>query len=158
MKLYHGSTCEVRDPHIIQGRLLDFGYGFYTTSDIDQARQWAIRKSLNSDERPVVNTYEFDDETAYKILKIISFESPNSEWLSFVVSNRRGQCQFEYDMAIGPVADDTVYRTIVLFESGTISVEMAVSMLKPETLRDQYLFHTERALELLNFEHSEVFR
>ena len=41
MKLYHGSTGIVVKPQIIEpNRALDFGKGFYTTSDINQARRW----------------------------------------------------------------------------------------------------------------------
>lgn len=40
MKLYHGSTVAVRNPNIQQGRkATDFGKGFYTTSDFEQAKK-----------------------------------------------------------------------------------------------------------------------
>ena len=38
MVLYHGSNIEVKEPKIIKSkRLLDFGTGFYLTSDYEQA-------------------------------------------------------------------------------------------------------------------------
>ena len=38
MIVYHGSNVEVREPHIIKpNRTLDFGNGFYTTTNHDQA-------------------------------------------------------------------------------------------------------------------------
>ena len=44
MILYHGSNIEVSKPEILKSkRLLDFGTGFYLTSDLEQARKWAIR-------------------------------------------------------------------------------------------------------------------
>ena len=44
MILYHGSNIEVKHPQIIRSRkLLDFGAGFYLTSDYGQAKKWAVR-------------------------------------------------------------------------------------------------------------------
>ena len=38
MILYHGSNIEVRNPHLLKiQRDMDFGKGFYTTSDFQQA-------------------------------------------------------------------------------------------------------------------------
>ena len=40
MVLYHGSNVEVRDPRLLKTqRDLDFGKGFYTTSDLEQAEK-----------------------------------------------------------------------------------------------------------------------
>lgn len=37
MKLYHGSNVEVAYPGLIeQNHTLDFGFGFYTTTNLDQ--------------------------------------------------------------------------------------------------------------------------
>lgn len=48
MVLYHGSNVEVREPELIPSkRLLDFGAGFYLTSDFEQAKKWAIRTVNN---------------------------------------------------------------------------------------------------------------
>jgi len=42
MKLYHGTNIRFGTPKIIQpNRALDFGVGFYTTTDISQASVWA---------------------------------------------------------------------------------------------------------------------
>ena len=44
MILYHGSNQGVQEPHLLKiQRDLDFGKGFYTTSDFDQAVSWAYR-------------------------------------------------------------------------------------------------------------------
>lgn len=40
MKLYHGSNVQVREPKILESvRTLDFGTGFYLTSDYEQAKK-----------------------------------------------------------------------------------------------------------------------
>ena len=44
MILYHGSNVEVKAPRLLKvQRELDFGKGFYTTSDLEQASKWAAR-------------------------------------------------------------------------------------------------------------------
>ncbi|MCL2335475.1 MAG: DUF3990 domain-containing protein [Endomicrobia bacterium] len=47
MKIYHGSTVAVETPKIITpNRLLDFGIGFYTTLNYDQAAEFAKKNKL----------------------------------------------------------------------------------------------------------------
>ena len=42
MTIYHGSTVPVEKPQILpSNRMLDFGIGFYTTSNLEQAIRWA---------------------------------------------------------------------------------------------------------------------
>ena len=42
MILYHGSNVQVSTPKIlVTNRMLDFGAGFYTTSNRQQAVKWA---------------------------------------------------------------------------------------------------------------------
>lgn len=44
MMLYHGSNVTVDHPKLIrQNRYLDFGFGFYTTTNRDQAADFARR-------------------------------------------------------------------------------------------------------------------
>ncbi len=48
MTLYHGSNVEVREPKILKAnRGLDFGVGFYTTTNHDQAVAFAKRVTQN---------------------------------------------------------------------------------------------------------------
>ena len=66
MLIYHGSNVTVENPKIIKSdRKLDFGTGFYTTSDFEQAKRWAI---LTSERRksgiPTVSVYEFNENTS----------------------------------------------------------------------------------------------
>lgn len=44
-KLYHGSLEIVSSPKILEpNRTLDYGKGFYTTTNWDQAKNWVIRQ------------------------------------------------------------------------------------------------------------------
>jgi len=56
----------------------------------------------------------------------------------------------------GPVANDTLYRTIGLYESGIFTLEETIKRLKANELFDQISFHTKRALENLKFQGIEL--
>ena len=63
MILYHGSNITVEKPVIIKSdRTLDFGMGFYTTTNILQAENFC-RKVADRQKcgKPTVNVYEFDE-------------------------------------------------------------------------------------------------
>ncbi len=158
MIIYHGSDVVVDKPEILQSnRLLDFGVGFYTTSSKQQAIRWAKKVSnRNKTKSQFLSVYNFDLDKAEKQLKVIEFISPDDEWLNFITANRSGKSvKREYDIAIGPVADDNVYLTVKLYESGFLDLEEALKRLKVEKLFDQILFHTQEALESCVFDHYE---
>lgn len=154
MILYHGSNMIVDEPKIFKGnRPLDFGEGFYLTTNKEQAKQWAKRVALrNNSEISYISTFDFDYENASKNLSIIRFNKADKKWLEFVCSNRRGVgCDKEYDIVIGPVADDKVYSVVIRYENGTYDLDEALKRLKTEQLQDQILFHTDKALQYLVF-------
>ena len=50
MRLYHGSNVEVREPRIQEpSHALDFGPGFYTTLNRDQAKALAFIRFVESE-------------------------------------------------------------------------------------------------------------
>ncbi|MBE5927895.1 MAG: DUF3990 domain-containing protein [Lachnospiraceae bacterium] len=160
MILYHGSTENVDAPEIRKGDVyLDFGVGFYTTTSYEQAERWAKikmkRKNVNIG---YVSKYEFDLGRAEQELCIKRFELADEEWLTFVVNNRKGEpVNDNADMHIGPVADDNVYQSIRLFETGAYDAEYTVKKLKTEILHDQWTLHTDKILSYLKFiEEKEV--
>ena len=57
----------------------------------------------------------------------------------------------KYDLAIGPVANDDVYRTVQIYLAGIITKEQALETLKVKRLFNQYVFASEQALSLLKF-------
>ena len=154
MLLFHGSNQIVSSPRLLKNqRALDFGKGFYTTSDMNQASLWAKRTTkLRGTGNACVSIYEMDD-FAMKTLKVLRFERPDRTWLAFVSANRKelpGRNQ-EYDLVIGPVADDQTRQTIVLYLDGYLDEEAAIKRLLPQKLKDQYTFKTELALSKLIF-------
>ena len=158
MICYHGSDTIVDTPKILEAkRPLDFGGGFYVTTSETQARIWAKKVTYrNGHNHRGINRYAFDFESAKLGLKVIYFESADERWLDFICDNRSGKYVGEYDIVIGPVADDKVYRVVVEYENGDMDKEIALKKLKAELLCDQILFHTEKSLEYLKYIDTEV--
>lgn len=151
--LFHGSNVEVCEPKIISpARRLDFGSGFYLTTNFDQAARWAEltvrRKEFGV---PVVSVFEFD-ENCLDQLRCLHFDGPSREWLRFVSANRRSESFFnDFDLVYGPVANDRTMPVISLFLTGVYDEDETIKRLLPQKLCDQYAFRTESALKLLKF-------
>lgn len=68
MVLYHGSNMAVEQPDLNHSKTnLDFGAGFYTTSDLDQAKRWAV--STTRRRGTVKNQYTFKTGQAIATLE-----------------------------------------------------------------------------------------
>lgn len=150
--LYHGGSDIIEKPEIREPvRTLDFGKGFYLTSSERQANLW-IKSHLKNNKGGYVNIYDFDYEKAIKSLKIKKFKGADKEWVDFVLSNRLKEgFTHDYDVVIGPVANDRVYTQFTLFEGGIITKETLIKELKTYKLVDQFLFHTQKSLEELKY-------
>ena len=152
MILYHGSNMVVNEPKLIeQNRYLDFGYGFYTTTNKDQAENFAQKVVVRRGGKAIVNVYEIDEDAAAS-LNIKRFNAPDEEWLDFVSAHRNGDYVGEsYDLIIGAVANDDVYRTLQVYSTGLLTKEQAIEALKIKKLFNQYVFATNEALAYLKF-------
>ena len=153
MKIYDGSIEMVECPEIRESnRTLDYGQGFYTTTSYEQAEAW-VRRRMNEKRtsRGYVCAYELD-ESALQNLKTLIFEQPTEELVDFVMKNRtqKGYVH-DFDIVYGPVANDRVYAAFALYEGGLINKQALIAELKAYKLVDQYLFHTEKALQTLTF-------
>lgn len=158
MICYHGSDTIVDNPKILQAkRPLDFGGGFYVTTSKEQAESWANKVAYrNNSNYKCVNRYEFDFEEAKDNVVVICFDFASEEWLDFICKNRSRKPVGDYDIVIGPVADDKVYRVVVEYENGDVDKETALKKLKTETLCNQILFHTEKSLKYLKYIDTEA--
>ena len=153
IRLYHGSTVAVRKPSLRPGRPnADFGKGFYTTSVMEQAERWAhIKQEREGAAHAVVSVYEFDETLLDDAdLNIRRFTGADEPWLLFVTACRKSH-PHDYDLVQGPVANDKVFTTVNLFESGVLSAEAAILQLKAYKTYDQLSFHTERVISSLRF-------
>lgn len=152
--LYHWGLEIIERPEIRESnRTLDFGKGFYLTSSESQACDWVKRRISDEAIAGFISIYGFSISAAQKALKVKIFDSPSDEWLDFVMSNRKiDGFAHDYDIVVGPVANDKVYTAFALYESGTISRDILRAELKTYRLVDQYLFHTAAALDYLNFQ------
>ena len=151
MKLYHGSLEKVVVPVLNKSKKgNDFGKGFYLTSSFEQADKWSKRNmKVKHKEQSYISIFEIFD---FNDLKILRFESPNDEWLKFIISNRKCEkLDNNFDLIIGPVANDQVYNTIALLEGELIDANKAIELLKTQKLFDQYLFCSEKSLSKLKF-------
>lgn len=153
MILYHGSNLEVKEPKIIKSkRLLDFGTGFYLTTDYEQAQKWALRTTSRREEgTPSITVFSFDENELDK-LDVLTFEGPNKEWLRYISANRTDKVAGDsYDIVMGPVANDQAIRTVNNYLKGYFDEEIAIQLLLPQNLKDQVVFKTEKALAMLKY-------
>ena len=153
MLLYHGSNIVVREPKILKSqRFLDFGAGFYMTSDFEQARKWAVRTAARREEGvATISVFEINDDYVDRV-KVLVFAKPDRDWLRYITAHRTGNPPTDdYDMVVGPVANDQAIRTVNNYLKGYFPEDVAIKLLLPQKLKDQYLFRTEKALKLLVF-------
>jgi hypothetical protein len=159
MTLYHGSDQIINTPELRSStRTLDFGAGFYTTTNKEQAVNFAVKvytRSIREGNTPggkFISVYEADCENMKQKLDILHFKSADEAWLDFVMANRRNTYNGKkFDVIYGPVANDTIYRTIIAFENGVLSTEETIARLKVRQLFDQMTFASEYSLSFLKY-------
>lgn len=154
MILYHGSNLMVSEPKLVaQNRFLDFGYGFYTTTNKTQAIGFADKVTKRRKEGiPTVSIYEINDTKAFAECYVLRFDAPDEAWLNFVSDNRAGNYNGKsYDFIYGPVANDDVYTTFTLYTAGVLSKEQTIEALKVKKLYNQLVLTSEKALSFLKF-------
>ena len=162
MKLYHGSNQVIKIPDLGKSRkFLDFGSGFYLSVSIKQAENRARSARLFFESGiPTVNVFDFDDnDSTDGNLKILRFESADIAWLDFVLANRKGESVAQYDIIIGPTANDKTILTIDQYLQGMFDhlenpKQLVIQLLQPENLETQYLFASKNALVHLAYSES----
>lgn len=121
--LYHGSNVIVSEPRVFEsGFYKDFGFGFYCTEILDQAKRWAISRTAKLRQgSPCISKFSYSINP-HSESNILTFEKATEEWLDFVVNCRRG-IPHNYDIVEGPMADDRIWDYIDALLSNTISRE-----------------------------------
>ena len=169
MKVYHGSVFVVEKPEIRPvTRPLDFGVGFYVTTLQKQAEHWAKSKSKKTNQTPIVNVYDLDLLGLKKKLTTKEFKRTSDSWLDFVLKHRKETVYLllpgkktllttkegvhhSFDLVSGEVADDDVFDSIELYESGVITKDELRRRVKNKRKNDQICFCTQEALNYLSF-------
>lgn len=88
MIVYHGSNMIVDHPRLVrQNRTLDFGYGFYTTFNKDQAVNFAEKVTARRETGiPCVSMYETAElEELKNKYKLLFFQNQmKNGWISYL--------------------------------------------------------------------------
>ena len=154
MKLYHGTNQDIVSIDLKMGlRYKDFGKGFYLTPERDTAIRMAQKKARLFGGSATLITYEWD-ENSLNLLKVKVFPAKASvDWFLFVDANRdreKDQPVHDYDIVIGPIADDGVVLQLTNYREGVYSPEEAARLLQDKYLDQQYYFGTDSALQFLH--------
>ena len=155
MKLYHGTNADIEAIDLTKGlRYKDFGKGFYLTPNRETACRMAQKRARLFGGTATLITYELDGSALKSDLKVKVFpEKASVEWLLFVDANRDRENQqpvHDYDIVIGPIADDGVVLQLTNYREGIYSPEEAARLLQDRYLDQQYYFGTEKALNYLH--------
>lgn len=128
--LFHGSAVRFSRIDVAKGRgHKDFGKGFYLALSADQAigmmhKKYREAVSRRRDHSPgefqeVLYRAELDTE-ALRELRVKVFEKADMEWLNFILLCRPSDgVPHQYDVVIGPTADDDTNRALKFYYDGT---------------------------------------
>ena len=95
-----------------------------------------------------VNVYELSEE--WSGFRVLSFEKENEKWLDFVCACRKGQSlNKEYDIIIGNVADDDVFKTVDMYFRGLWNKEKVLNELRYYKMNNQICIVKQEALDCL---------
>ena len=154
MILYHGTNAPFESIDLSRSKPnKDFGRGFYLSANKEQALEMAKAKvdQLESG-TPTVMAYEVD-ELQITELKVLRFDAYSEEWAKFILLNRNNVSDkpvHDYDIVIGPIANDRVGVQLWRYETQTIDLPTLVRNLQyMKGVTIQYYFGTERAIKLL---------
>lgn len=128
-RLYHGTISEIEHIDVEEGRSRkDFGKGFYMAVSKKHATDMMHKKHREALRRNRNKTPQDFPENLYKIeineelidkYNIKCFEKADTEWLDFVLMCReKGGLPHDYDIVIGPTADDDTALCLKSYEEG----------------------------------------
>ena len=154
MKLYHGTNKDFDKIDLLKSKPnKDFGRGFYLSADYGQALDMAkVKVDQLETGNPMVQVYEIADN-AWEDLRVLRFENYSEEWAKFILLNRNNPMPLpahDYDVVIGPIANDRVGVQLWRYENHSIDLPTLVRKLQyMKGVTIQYFFGTERAIKQL---------
>ena len=154
--LYHGSNVAIDAIDLSKGmKDKDFGKGFYLTDIRSQAEEMAKRRTrIVGFGTPIITEFSFDDSllNSDELNVKIFPDEPTVEWAKFIDANRHSSktgFTHNYDIIVGPVADDGVAFQLERFHEQLIDDETLARELTYKKLNRQYFFGTEKAISKL---------
>ena len=125
LELYHGSNQTIEQIDLALCKpYKDFGRVFYLTDILQQALDMAYRQT-----------------------RVVGSGIPTVTKYLFV--EKKSKFIHDYDVVIGPIADDGVAFQLQKFKDGGITLNELVKELTYKHLNHQYFFGTEKAISLL---------
>ena len=155
MLVYHGSFMGISNPDVHHSnKYVDFGPGFYVTTFKEQAEKWARRKAARKHGKAIVNVYEMQENLSD--LRVLLFENADGDWLDYVTACRKGEQVYQhYDVVVGNVADDDVFKSVDMYFRGFWDKERTLQELRYYKRNDQIAFITNEAItKVLMFKES----
>ena len=154
MILYHGTNTDIEAIDLARSlNHKDFGKGFYLTPERETAIRMAVKRARLFGGKATLISYEFDENALHSDLNVKVFpEKATVEWFLFVDANRDRNNQFtvhNYDIVVGPIADDGVVLQITNYREKIYTPEQAALALQDKYLDQQYYFGTERSLNYI---------
>ena len=154
MILYHGTNQDFGEIDIRKSKPnKDFGQGFYLSREYSQAMDMAKTKVEQLETGiPTVLTYEAD-ESQMEGLRVLRFDDYSEDWAKFILLNRNNSTPMpahDYDIVIGPIANDRVGVQLWKYETQAIDLPTLVHNLRNmKGITFQYYFGTDRAIKIL---------
>lgn len=116
------------------------------TSFEEQAKKWAVRKGMRQGKTAIVNVYEMENN--WEKYCVLSFEKENEKWLEFVCACRKGESlNTNYDIIIGNVADDDVFKTVDMYFRGLWDKKKVLEELRYYKMNNQICIVNQETLE-----------
>lgn len=172
--LYHGTAQPFDIIDVNKGRdKKDFGKGFYMAVSKQHAigmmhkkyREIKARRP-NIDQHQFVETlYEIEIDIKYAETLIIKiFQAADAEWLDFILMCReKGGSPHNYDLIIGPTADDDTMLCLNSYWRGFYgdvgaeeAKEKLLGYLEPENLGIQYYIGKQEVVDKLIISKKEI--
>lgn len=155
MILYHGTNTDFEKIDLHKSKPnKDFGQGFYLSDNLQQAKDMASLRVELAGGEPLILKFSFNESLLTSSeLKVLRFEGYTEDWAKFIIANRSNKTNapvHNYDIVIGPIANDRVGRQLWRYNNHDINMPTLIKNLKyMKGITIQYFFGTERAIQNL---------
>ena len=169
--IYHGSRIMVERPAFGVGNPHnDYGLGFYCTSELDLAKEWACTEENSG----FANQYEFD-LSGLSLLRLSSGDFHLLNWLALLLNNRKFRVSNDvagegreyllshylpdasrFDVIIGYQANDSYFSFANAFLNGVLSLEQLGVAMRLGALGEQIVLKSKVSFERIRFVGSEI--